>query len=173
MIDSLFKYINRHTSTPLAVEEFELFKSVFIPKKIRKRQYLLHEGDICKHFAFIVKGATRQYMVDEKGVEHVVHLGIENWWVGDRESWVNVSPSAYYIDAWENSELLLISRPDTLHLALQCPAFNEMLRVLDEQNNIATQKRITSAISYPAEKRYADFQSRYPDFLERFPQHII
>lgn len=173
MIESLFKYINRHTSTPLAEQEFELLKSAFTVKKIRKRQYLLQEGDICKHFAFIVKGATRQYMVDEKGVEHVVHLGIENWWVGDRESWVKVTPSAYYIDAWENTELLLISRADTLKLALQCPAFNEMLRVLDEQNNIATQKRITSAISYTAEKRYADFKSRYPDFLERFPQHVI
>jgi hypothetical protein len=28
----------------------------------------------------------RQYMVNDKGVEHIVHLGIENWWVGDRES---------------------------------------------------------------------------------------
>ena len=126
MFDSLFKYINSHTTTPLKENEFELIKNVFISKKIRKRQYLLQEGEICKHFAFIVKGSTRQYLVDEKGVEHIVHLGIEDWWVGDRESWVMSVPSAYCIDAWEDSELLLISRPDTLRLAEQCPAFNEM-----------------------------------------------
>jgi len=48
-----------------------------------------------------------------------------------------------------------------------------MLRKLDERNNIATQKRITSSISFSADKRYADFVYSHPDFLQRFPQHII
>ena len=30
----------------------------------------------------------RQYFVDDKGVERIIQLAIENWWVGDRESWV-------------------------------------------------------------------------------------
>jgi CRP-like cAMP-binding protein len=173
MFDALFKYINSYSSTPLSDKDFELIKSVFTVKKVRKRQYHLQEGDICKHFAFIVKGAMRQYLVDEKGVEHIVHLGIENWWVGDRESWVMSAPSAYFIDAWEATELLLISRADTLQLAQQCTSFNEMIRRMDDRNNIATQKRITSAISFTAEKRYADFIKNHPDFLQRFPQRII
>lgn len=173
MFDVLLKYINSLTSTPLLENEFEQIKAVFKVKQLRKRQYLLQEGEICKHFSFIVKGATRQYLVDQKGVEHIVHLGIENWWVGDRESWVMHSPSAFCIDAWEDTQLLMINRADTLRLAQQSPAFNEMLRVLDERNNIATQKRITSSISYPAEQRYTDLVGRYPEFMERFPQHII
>lgn len=64
----------------------------------------------------------RRYLVDDKGVEHIVHLAIENWWVGDRESWVMLAPSAYCIDAWEDTELLLITRADTLKLAQECPA---------------------------------------------------
>jgi CRP-like cAMP-binding protein len=102
-----------------------------------------------------------------------VHLGIENWWVGDRESWVMLTPSIYNIEAWEDTELLLITRADTLKLVNQSHAFNELLRLLDERNNIATQKRITSSISHSAEKRYADFINCHPDFLQRFPQHII
>ena len=31
-------------------------------------------------FGFVVKGAMRQYSVDDKGAEHVVRLSIENWW---------------------------------------------------------------------------------------------
>ncbi|WP_210420778.1 Crp/Fnr family transcriptional regulator [Chitinophaga sp. XS-30] len=141
--------------------------------KIRRRQYFLKEGEVCKHFAFIVKGAMRQYKVDDKGVEHVVHLGIENWWVGDRESWVMLSPTAYCIDAWEDSELLLISREDAVRLQHELPAFSEMTRLLDERNNIANQRRITSSISATAEGRYSDFVDCHPDFLQRFPQHII
>src|SRR6202023_2878477 len=107
------------------------------------------------------------------GIEHIVHLGIENWWVGDRESWVMLTPSIYYIDAWEDTELLLITRADTLKLVKQFPAFDEMERGMDERNNISTQRRITSSISLTAEKRYVDFTNSHPDFLQRFPQHII
>jgi CRP-like cAMP-binding protein len=173
MFETLLKYIGNYISTPLSKSEIELFKSAFISKKLKKKQYFLQEGDVCKSFAFIVKGAMRQYLVDDKGVEHVVHLGIENWWVGDRESWVMLTPSIFYIDAWEDTELLLITRADTLKLVHQLPVFNELLRLLDERNNIATQKRITSSISLTAEKRYANFINSHPDFLQRFPQHII
>jgi CRP-like cAMP-binding protein len=173
MYESLIQYIRNHSITELSEQAAEAITSLFVPKKLRKKQYFLQEGEVCKYFAFIVKGAMRQYTVDEKGVEHIVQLSIENWWVGDRESWIMLTPSNYNIDAWEDTELLLITRADTLLLTTQCSAFNEMVRAMDERNNIATQKRITSSISFTAEKRYADFVNSHPDFLQRFPQHLI
>jgi CRP-like cAMP-binding protein len=173
MHESLIQYIHNHSTTELSEQAAEAITSLFVPKKLRKKQYFLQEGEVCKYFAFIVKGAMRKYTVDEKGVEHIVQLSIENWWVGDRESWIMLTPSNYNIDAWEDTELLLITRANTLLLTTQCSAFNEMVRAMDERNNIATQKRITSSISFTAEKRYADFVNRHPDFLQRFPQHLI
>lgn len=169
----LFYYINKYASTLISEEDFAFFFSHFIQKTIRKKQYLLQEGEICKHMAFIVKGSMRKYYIDEKGVEHVLDLYIENWWAGDRESFANFTPSIYNIDAWEVCEVLLISRENTLKLCSECPAFNEFVLKLDEQNNIATQKRITASISFTAEKRYEDFVERHPYFVQRFPQHII
>lgn len=115
----------------------------------------------------------RQYYLDEKGVEHIVNLYVENWWAGDRESFVMFTPSIYNIDAWEDCEVLLITRENVLKFIDQFPAFNELLLKLDEKNNIATQKRITSSISFTAERRYLDFVKCHPYFLARFPQHII
>lgn len=169
----LFSYINRYSSTSLSEKDFKIFLSHFIRKKIRKKQYLLEEGTVCKHFAFILKGAMRQYYLDEKGVEHIVNLYVENWWAGDRESFVMFTPSIYNIDAWEDCEVLLITRENVLKFIDQFPAFNELLLKLDEKNNIATQKRITSSISFTAERRYLDFVKCHPYFLARFPQHII
>jgi CRP-like cAMP-binding protein len=173
MFEALLRYINNYASTPLSESEFESIKAVFIPKKLKRRHFFLQEGDLCKYFAFIVKGAMRQYLVDEKGIEHIVHLGIENWWMGDRESWVTQSPSNYYIEAWEDCELLLITRSDTLRLTKEFPAFSEMVRRMDDRSNIATQKRIATYICYTAEKRYVDFTQSHPDFLPRFPLHVI
>jgi CRP-like cAMP-binding protein len=173
MHEAFFDYLRDFFPAPLSEHEKALIKEAFIPFKLRKKQYFLQEGDHCKNFAFIVKGAMRQYMVDEKGIEHILRLGVEGWWMGDRESWVMHSPSLYNIDAWENTEMLLISRTNALSLIKKAPAFLEMTRVLDERNNIANQRRLTSSISGTAEKRYTDFIACYPELLGRFPQHII
>ncbi len=173
MHQKLITYVNERTSSPLTNEEMLLIETAFQPKKLRKKQYFLQEGDVCKNFAFIVKGAMRQYSVDDNGSEHIVHFGIENWWIGDRESYTMLTPSPYNIDAWEESELLIISRAEILNLLEKIPAMIEMLRLMDEKNAIANQRRLSSTISNTAEKRYNEFERCYPEFIQRFPQHLI
>jgi CRP-like cAMP-binding protein len=128
---------------------------------------------VCKYSAFIVKGAMRQYTVDDKGVEHFVRLSIENWWVNDRESYLMLTPSIYNIDAWEDTEMLLLTRDNFLEHLSSIPAINEMAKNLDERYFIASQKRLNASISFSAEKRYAEFVKAYPELLNRFPLHII
>ena len=173
MHDSLIKHINSHISTSLTASQEELIKDAFIHQKIRKGQFLLREGQICKYSAFLVKGAMRQYTVDQRGVEHIIRLMIENWWAVDRESFVMHTPSAYYIDAWEDTDVLLISKAGSLCLPEQIPAWTQWTRKLDENYVISTQRRLNASISLPAERRYIDFEDRHPEFVGRFPQHII
>ena len=169
----LYKYINEFTTTPLAPDEMELIRNAFVLKKIRKRQYLLQEGEVCKYLAFVIKGAMRQYRVDDKGAEHTMALLIENWWAGDRESFSMNKPSVYNIDAWEDTDALVIKKPELMSLLKQIPAMVDMKRKLGEGNLIATQRRLDALISSPAEKRLLDFENAYPELMERFPQHII
>lgn len=173
MHESLIKYIESYVTTPLTEKEIEVVKNAFVLKKIRKKQYFLQEGQVCKYAAFIVKGAMRQYSVDDKGTEHIVGLLIENWWAVDRESYVMLTPSVYNIDAWEDTEMLVITKADFLNHLSSIPAINEMARKLDENYAIATQKRLNANISFSAEKRFTDFSNSHPEFLQRFPQHII
>lgn len=173
MYENLFAYINQHANSLLTNEEEAFIMAAFQPKKIRKKQYFLQEGDVCKHIAFVVKGAMRQYSVDEKGVEHIVHLFLENYWASDRESNIMLTPSAYNIDAWEDTEILIITRAEIMNLMMKVPALVEMIRLMDERNAIANQRRLSSAISSTAERRYEEFASNHPQFIQRFPQHII
>jgi CRP-like cAMP-binding protein len=169
----LFNYINTYAANGISADDFEHVQPYFQYKKYKKKQCFLQEGEICKYFGFVLKGAMKQYFVNEKGAEHVVQLAIENWWVGDRESYLLLTPTMYSIDAWEDTELLLISRPDVLKLTESCPAFVETVKMMDDRNSMANQRRITSVISGTAEKRYTDFVACYPNLAERFPQHII
>jgi len=172
MHQSFFKYLKKFSSEPLTKAEKKTITKAFSPLKLKKKQYFLHAGHHCKHFAFIVKGAMRQYIVNNKGIELIIRVGIENWWMGDRESFIFSKPSLYYIDAWEETEMLIISMEDSLQL-MRIPAISAMMVQLDERNSIANQKRIASLISLSAEKRYANFVASYPELVSRFPQHII
>jgi len=173
MHESLIKYINNYTSSPLTDSESELIKNIFVPQKIRKKQYFLQEGQVCKYSGFIVKGAMRQYTVDDKGSEHIVQLYIETWWAVDRESFIMLTPSIYNIDAWEDTDVLFMTHADYLNIAKHIPALLELSRKLDQRNYIATQKRLNASLNFSAEQRYADLVKTRPEFLQRFPQHII
>ena len=173
MYESLIKYINSFATTAMTQSEIESIENTFIPKKIRKRQYFLQEGEVCKYAAFIVKGAMRQYSIDDKGVEHIVSLSIENWWAVDRESFTMLTPSIYYIDAWEETDALLVTKANFFSHLSSIPAIGKMIRKLDDNHAFALQRRVNSSISHTAEKRYAELVKTYPEFLQRFPLHII
>ena len=119
-----------------------------------------------------MRGATKHYSVDEKDNEHIVRLSIENWWTGDRHSFMMRTPSIFYIDAWEETDLLTITLDD-MTLLNTIPAFVTMKARLDENHAYALLKRVNANISLSAEKHYGLLAECYPEFLQRFPQHII
>ena len=158
MFESLIKYFNSYTTTPLTEGEIEHIQDFFTPKKFRKRQYFLQEGEVCKNTAFIIKGAMRKYRVDDKGEEHIIRLYIENWWASDRESVAKGSPSEYFIDAWEDSECLIISKAELGHLVDGIPTLGEWLRKLDANFAIATQRRILLAFGLETSQKRKVFK---------------
>jgi CRP-like cAMP-binding protein len=173
MFEYLIRYFNSYASKSMVGDEIDLIQSLFVAKKFRKRQYILQEGEICKYTSFIIRGAVRQYGVDEKGEEHIINLFIENWWASDRESLLNQTPSKYFIDAWEETEVLRVTKPDLTYLVDNIPALNEWIRKLEADFAISIQRRLSAAISMSAEERYYDLKKAHPEFLQRFPQHII
>ena len=173
MYDSLIKYFNGYSSKRLSGDEIDLIQSSFTPKKFRKKQYFLQEGEVCKYSAFVVKGAMRQYRVDDKGEEHIIKLFIENWWANDRESFMKKTPSNYFIDAWEDTDALIVTKDTLADLIDHLPPLSEWIRRLDTNFAVASQRRLNAAISLSAEERYHDLEETYPEFLQRFPLQII
>lgn len=173
MYQKLINYIEAYSGLRINSSEIESIKSTFQPKKLRKRQFLLKSGCVSKYTAFITKGAIRQYCIDDKGNEKIIQLYVENHWADDRASLITQEPSLYNIQAWEDTEMLIISPKDIYDLADQIPAIAQMLRVMDDRHAIALHKRLNSMICGTAEERYLEFASKYPHLVQRFPQHHI
>ncbi len=173
MHEALITYIHAQLTRVLSDDEKAAIEKAFKPKKLRKHQYLLQEGEVCKLAGFIVKGAMKQYSVDETGKENILVLAIENWWIGDRESFSQGMPSAYFIDAFEETHLLVITKEDYEKHLSQQPFMADLLRILAERQSLQLLKRVHATKTLSAEQRLADLEKSYPAFLQRFPQHII
>ena len=161
----LIEYFNR--LLPLNEEEKSFVRAVFKERKIKRRQFILQEGDVCKLNTFVIEGCFKMYMVDVNGKEHNLQFAIENWWIGDIGSFHTEQPSKLYIEAIENSVILQINKEDQLKLFVEYPKFNRIFRVITENALVSTQRRILQNISSTAEERYLDFMERYPHFFNR------
>lgn len=171
MFEVLFqKFDEKIQLTP---EEKELTKTYFIPKKLRRRQYILQEGDVCKHVIFVEKGMLRSYTVDEKGSEHIMQFAFEGWWTNDQYSFLTGEPAVYNIDALEDSELLLLSRQAEEELYQKIPKFERYFRILLQNNVIAMQRRLIGSLSQTAEERYHQLTQVCPTIPRRVPQHMM
>ncbi|KPM30219.1 cAMP-binding protein [Croceitalea dokdonensis DOKDO 023] len=172
MHQELFNYILKYSNQKLSNEQKTLIEEIWYPKKLKKKQFLLQEGEICRFASFINKGAIRQYIVDDSGKENIVQLAIENWWITDRESLFNQIPSKYYIDAWEQTEVLLLKYKN-LEKFQTIPAVKEMFWKMNQNNHIASQNRLIDSVNHSAKENYTKLLKTNPDFIQRFPQHII
>jgi len=171
--EALFDYIQEISGKMLSEDDKLLLMEHFKPKKLRKRQYFLQEGDVCKYIGFILKGSARTFTVDEKGHENVLKLSLENWWLADFESFYLLTPSRFNIEALEDMEILQTTNVQIEEYLKHIPAFSTMANVINQNYTIANQKRMQAAFSYTAEERYDDLISNYPQFLQRFPQNMI
>lgn len=171
MFELLLQSIEEKIS--ISKEEFDFCKTLFIPKKLRKKQYLLQEGDVCRYTAFVEKGMLRTFTVDEKGNEPILQFSMEGWWIADLYSFLTEEPSIYNIEALEECELLLITKENWEVLLAKVPAFERYFRLLIQNNLIATQRRLMSSLSESAEEKYTKLINNFPGCIQRVPQHMI
>lgn len=171
MYEVYFDHFNK--KVPLTQAEQSLIKDHLSVKKIRKKQYLLQEGDVCKTIAFVEKGMLRSYSVDDNGTEHIMQFAPEGWFISDMFSFITGDAANYNIEAIEDSELVLISKSANEELMNKCAKYERFSRILVTGAYVALQKRINSLMSFTLEERYETFMLQYPDIARRVPQHMI
>jgi len=171
MINVLLSHIQEKVA--LTDYDREAIKPFFVYKRLRKRQYLLQEGDVCKHLTFVCKGLLRTYNVDEKGDEHMSMFGWEGWWTSDFNSFLMAEPAVFNIDAIEDSELMVISLANYEALMLAVPIMDRYFRILYQNSLVTKERRLMSSITHSAEEKYMKLAESTPQIIERIPQNLI
>lgn len=165
MIEFLKQNITKHIS--LSDKELTDFCSLFQSKTIKKKSFLLREGEICKFEGIVIKGLFRVYHINNNGFEQVLYFAMENWWITDMDSFTNEKPSHLYIEALEDSEVLLISKQDKEFAYTNISKIEKLFRVMTQKTHIALQRRMIDNLSKTADQRYAEFIEKYPQLYQR------
>ena len=151
----------------LTSEEMEQFCKPFVLKKVKKKQFILSEGEICRFEAFVNKGCFKIFYLDTKGIEHILYFAVENWWIGDIDSFTTQTPAQLNIEALEDSEIMLIGKKDKEELYNYLPKVDRLFRIMGQKTFVALQRRMLDSLSKTADKRYLEFITRYPKMVPR------
>jgi CRP-like cAMP-binding protein len=154
-------------------EEIELFMSFLTKKSLSKKGHFLMEGDVCTNIAYINKGCLRRYIIDNHSKEVILNFSLENYWIGDLESFIFQKSTIYYVQALEDSELLLISRNNFFRANEELPKFKKFHDDKVQRNHYYTLKRLSDAKSATPEEKYLSLIKEQPQLFQRIPLHYI
>lgn len=157
----------------LTQPEKDYFTALLQPKKLRKKEYLLRQGEVSKQSAFVTGGCLRGYNIDRNGTEHVLSFAPADWWMADMYSLISQQPGVLNIEALEDTEMLLLSKTDQEKLYTELPKFERFFRILTEKSLVANQQRLIDRLSLSGQERYANFCKRYPTLINHLPQKQI
>jgi len=158
---------------PFTEQEFDFIRTLFIPRELRAGESLHQAGETAKYAAFVATGCLRSYVIDPKGKEHIVMFAPENWWLADNISLATKTPSQYFVDAIEDSGVLLIDPGSHEKLVENSPGYAAAFRKGLQRHAAVKDQRIVKSLSSSAEERYLDFLKTYPSIATRVPQWMV
>lgn len=170
-----YALIKAHVSqyVQLTEEEEQFFYSLLRVTHVKKKQSIVEPGAICKYRSFIDNGAMRAYFVDKKGQDHTIAFGIEDWWIGDFNSFIFQEPATLFVEALEDSTIVQIDYDSEQLLLIKVPKFERVFRIIGQRGYVYLQKRMLSNLSMTAGERYEAFVKNYPLLLNRVPQYTL
>jgi len=169
--DPILEYISRYVE--LTNEEVNQLTTFFKIKKVKKRQFIVQPGFVCRHKSYVVKGAFRAYLVDNQGKEHTLAFAIEDWWISDYSSLIHQEPATLFVEALEDSVLIQIDFKDEQTFLKEIPKMEKFERIITQRSLAFQQKRLLSNFTKTAEERYDEFISKYSAIANRVPQYAL
>ena len=157
----------------LSNDDIDMMRVKSIEKTLRRKEILVHQGEVCRYKIFVTKGLLRSYTTREDGSEHIMHFSPENTWFTDPESFANAAPSNYTIEALENSEVILWTKNDLRYLVNSIPGLKAYFDALIYKAGTTLRHRIHSAITSTTEEKYEEFIKKHADIYARVPLHMV
>ena len=169
MTPELKKFISQYVSLP--EKEMQEVLSKFKKKTIKKNELVLQEGQVCKDVIFVQSGCLRLYYIHDD-IEVSVWFALKHSSAIEIYSFISGTPTNYFLQAIENSEILYLPKTELDKLYQTHPKMQEMMRKFWEDVILHLLERFTALQRDSADKRYLDLLDK-PDLLQSIPQKYL
>jgi len=171
MLEQFKKHLDKFIK--ISDDEFVDITNYFELQKLKKKENLMTEGQVCKANYFVLDGILRKFFINEKGVQQITEFAIENWWMTDTFSYINQTATEFYIQAVHPTEVLVIRQQAYDELLEKHPVLEKYFRMVYQKAYAAAQMRIKFLYEYSREELYRQFLKNQPAFLQRVPQYLV
>lgn len=161
------------SNTRLNDDDIARVSSLAVSKTLNRNEFLLREGQICRHKIFIMEGLLRTFGTMADDSEHILQFSPEKTWALDVESYDRQTPAQFNIAAIERSDVLLWRKQDFDFLLADIPALKAYAQQLISNNIYNSRQRLLSTLGGTPEEKYENFVQTCPDLLPRLPLHMI
>lgn len=167
----LYQHFKDHISLP--EEAYLDLEERLIKKSIKKKEYLIKEGKKIKYLPYIKNGLLVNYRLDARGNSHVIQMRYTGSWLGDLFSFFSNSPTHFNIQAFQDTELLLINHETFEYISKKHPIYEKFFRIGIQNAYNQTLNQIYNTHSQSAEKRYQRLIKDIPSILDDIPHYMI
>lgn len=157
----------------ISEERLDALSPYFTEKTYRKNEFLLREGEVCKHNYFVVSGCMRLFSVNSEGIENTRYFAFEGKFGTSFTSLISRQPAFESIQCLEKSTILAVHRDDFYHLVETEPAVNAIYRNILESAYITTQKRIYDFQGSDSLQRVKWLLAHQPKILSRLSNKVV
>ncbi len=146
----------------LDVTQRELILSKARWKAIPKGAYFSEAGKISREIGYVTDGVFRICYYDKTGDGFTRYFVYENRFVVDMNSFRDELPSAEYIEAVTDCQVLAFSKEDFTELSNSIPGWHDIFFKI-------TSYVLENKLRYTSNMLVQDAQTRYLHFLEHYP----
>ncbi|WP_031301735.1 Crp/Fnr family transcriptional regulator [Sphingobacterium paucimobilis] len=140
---------------------------------LKKNQNWLSEGERADKLAFIIQGAMRSYLMNDKGEEINLLLQVNKDFIGDYESYISGKKASLYIKAMIETELFVISKDTINDLAQQDVFWMDFKIRMSDYAFLEAKRRIEDLLLFTPEERYLNLLRKSREVLQKIPQKYI
>lgn len=153
-------------------EEEQAVRSILIYRKLKKKEFLLREGQVCDRVTFIHSGYVRLFF-DIEGKENTIQFFFEDTWYTDFDSLLTNELSMENVQALEPTEIIQIRKSDLYQLYDNYPVFNKIGRIMAERAFLSVSRLNKMRANDKPEQRYLNLFTQRPEVVEKIPLRYI
>ncbi|MEO6669003.1 MAG: Crp/Fnr family transcriptional regulator [Ferruginibacter sp.] len=173
MDTAFLQYIEQLLSiSPLEAWEKELIFINLSFRKISKNAIVRHAGSMVKELYFVNKGCIRTFYLDKKNRECTRTIAFENtycWAI----NFLNELPLHEYIEALEDSELLVFTKEKFNLLTASSPGFRNIYLHTLERIALIYSARVETLITLDAKERYNNLLLNRPEIILTLSNRVV